>query len=307
MRHIYTFKDYLSEGGNALDNTRPIKQSEVQSTLDSIQDVVFPALNLSGWGTDALLIGSAGKKESDESTSGDLDIGLPMKEFCEMNGVSEDLGLKYAYDMLTRRFPEFRTRWMRGINVVSLSYPIKGDPNLGYVQVDFMPIKDMRWAKFIYHSPDQKKGESKYKSAVRNWLFAAILSTLTDDKEYDEDGNLLGFSGYMLRLGEGLSKIKRSHVGKTGLLKNSVLIKDEERLLTNSPDEFLEFVLGPGIKAKDAETFESVLNIITSPSYKWKDNVEQIIETFKRFLNRVKLQVPDEIKRKEPQNGTTGQ
>lgn len=298
MKHIHTFNDFLFEGGKALDNTRGIKQSEVQATLDSIQDNVFPALGLSSWGTDALLIGSAGKKEADDDTSGDLDVGIPMKEFCEKHGVVDALGLKYVYDILKRAFPEFQIKWMRGLEVVSMSYPIKGDPNLGYVQVDFLPLKDMEWAKFIYHSPDYRKGESKYKSAHRNWLFAAILSALTEDEIKDENGNILGFSGYMMRLNDGLSKIKKTYVGKKKLLKNPVIQPEHEELITRSPKDFLEFVLGSGIQPKDAETFEQVYGIISGPDYKWKDKLPQIKESLVRFLNRVKLQIPDELKKK---------
>lgn len=298
MRHISTFTNFLFEGGNALKSARPIKQSEVQQTLDSIRDVVFPALGISDWGSDALLIGSAGKKESDDATSGDLDIGIPMSEFCEKHGVDQSMGLKYVYDILRRTFPEFELVWMRGIEVVSLSYPIRGNPSNGYVQVDFLPLKDMEWAKFIYHSPDYRKGESQYKSAHRNWLFAAILSVLTEDEQYDGDGNLIGFSGYMMRLNDGLSKVRKSFVGKTKLLKNPISIKDDEQLITRTPADFIEFVCGPGYKPKDVATFESLYHIISGPDYKWSDKLSEIKTTCIKFLNRVKLQIPDELKKK---------
>lgn len=300
MRHLQSFNEFsLFEGGKAIEIARGIKQSEVKATVDSIEETLFPVLGISGWGKDALLIGSAGKKLADEDLSGDLDIGVPIKEFADNQGISEDMALKYLYDTLRKNFPEFQARWMRGVDVVSVGYPIKGDPNLGYVQVDFIPLKDMNWAKFIYHSPNYRKGESSYKSAHRNWLFAAILSTITEDEQHDDKGQLLSFSGYMMRLNDGLSKIKKSFVGKSKLLKNAKNLKDEEQLITRSPEEFIEFILGPGLKQKDVETFEQVWHIMSSPGYKWAEKLPQIKSEYVRFLRRVKLNIPAEIKNDE--------
>lgn len=148
MRHILTYR--LFEGGNALELARPIKQSEVQPTLDALADAIFPALKLEGFDRDCVLIGSAGKKAGPEDESGDIDVGFAVDRFAKAHGVTEDQALKYLYDVLQREFPVFQSRWMRGLEVVSLGYPIGNDPGKGYVQIDFLPIKDMSWARFIH-------------------------------------------------------------------------------------------------------------------------------------------------------------
>jgi len=148
MNHLLSYK--LFEGGNALELARPIKQSEVVGTLETLQDVIFPALGLSGFNIDCMVIGSAGKKKNPDDESGDIDIGFAVDKFAEKHGINEDQALKYLYDTLKREFPIFESRWMRGLEVVSFGYPIANDPGKGYVQIDFIPIRDMTWAKFIH-------------------------------------------------------------------------------------------------------------------------------------------------------------
>lgn len=292
MKHILSYK--LFEGGNALDLVRPIKQSEVPATLAALQDIIFPALGLAGFDADAMLIGSAGKKANEDDESGDIDVGIDIASVSERVGISEDQVLKYIYDCLCRQFPVFQAKWMRGLEVVSFGYPIANDPSLGYVQIDFIPIKDMNWSRFIYHCPNYKKGESKYKSAHRNWLFAAILSTIKEDEKFTEAGDRISYYGYMMRLPDGLSRVKRSYVGLGGFLKKPVKVQEET--ITRDPKAFIDFVLGPGIKPSDCATLEDCARIINMPDYKWADRLPQIKEAYAGFLKRVGLKVPKEIK-----------
>lgn len=292
MRHLITYK--LFEGGNALELARPIKQSEVAGTLETLEEVIFPALGLSGFGDDVMLIGSAGKKKGPDDESGDIDIGFAVDKFAEANGIDPSQALKYLYDKLNREFPVFEAKWMRGLEVVSFGYPIANDPGKGYVQIDFIPLKDMNWAKFIYHSPDYRKDESKYKSAHRNWLFAAIISQVIEDEEFDVDGNKLAYNGYMLKLSDGLSKIRKSYVGKTKLLKNAK--KTEDVPVTKSPAEFVKFLFGDGIKPNDVATFEDAWRKTTDPDFRWADRLDDIKDALIDFLRRVKLPIPAELK-----------
>jgi hypothetical protein len=296
MLHLHSFSEFLFEGGRALESTRPIKQSEVPLTMRAIERTIFPVLGLEDWNKDVLLIGSAGRKLDPEETSGDMDLGVVMDLFAKKHGTSPERGLEYLYLILKTEFPEWEFKWMKGLEVVSLAFPIEGDVKNGYVQVDFLPLKDMEWASFIYYSPDYRKGESKYKSAHRNWLFAAILSAIIEEETFDDAGNKLGFAGYMMRLNDGLSRIRKSFGGKRGLLKNPKMVKDEEKFITRSPKEFVEFLFGPGFVQEDVRTTEQVINIITGADFKWKDKRDEIVSNYKRFLGRVKLEVPSELK-----------
>lgn len=264
--------------------------------MRAIEKTIFPALGLEAWDKDVLLIGSAGKKLDPSETSGDLDLGIVMDLFAKKHGTAPERGLEYLFLLLKTEFPHMQYKWMKGLEVVSLAFPIEGEDDNGYVQVDFLPLKDMEWAKFIYYSPDYRKGESKYKSAHRNWLFAAILSAVIEDITFDDAGNKLGYTGYMMRLNDGLSKIRKSFGGKKGLLKNPKIVKDEEKFITRSPKEFIEFLFGPGYVQEDVRTTEQVINIITGANFKWKDKRDEIVSNYKKFLGRVKLEVPSELK-----------
>lgn len=292
MRHIRTYK--LFEGGNALELSRPIKQSEAAPTIAAIEEIIFPALGLEGFEKDCLLIGSVGKKKDPEDESGDIDIGFAVDKFADAHNIDEDQAIKFLYNTLQKEFPVFESRWLRGLEVVSFGYPIANDPAKGYVQIDFIPIKDMKWAKFIYYSPDYTKDESKYKSAHRNWLFSAIISQIIEDEEFDIDGNKLGYMGYMMRLNDGLSKVKKSFVGKTKLLKNAKKVEDVP--VTKSPEEFVKFLFGDGIKPSDVRTFEDSWSIMMDPAFRWSDRVGNIRLALLKFLKRVKLPIPTEMK-----------
>jgi hypothetical protein len=301
MFHLRTFSEFvLFEGGKALDSVRPIKQSEVPATVKSIEDTLFPVLKLREWNKDVLLIGSAGKKADPEETSGDIDLGIAMDQFFENNalGGSIEDAIGTIYTLVKNAFPEWEIKWMKGLEVISIAFPIGGDIDNGCVQLDLLPLKDMDWAKFIYTSPDYRKNESRYKSAHRNWLFAAVLSAITEDHQFDDAGNKLGFTGYMMRLNDGLSKIKKSYVGKKGLKKTAEIVKGEERLITKSPKEFVQFVFGEKYAPDDVRTFEDAIHIINAPDFKWKDKKEEILENYVRFLNRVKLPIPAEVSAK---------
>jgi hypothetical protein len=293
MRFIKTYK--LFEGGNALHLARPIKQSEVRPTLETIKDVIFPALGLIGFGEDVIQIGSAGKKVDDDDTSGDIDMGIAVDLYAAKNNISPDEVLDHIYATLQKEFPAFESRIMKGLEVVSLGYPIANKPELGYVQLDFIPVRDMTWAKFIYYAPNRRKGESKYKSAHRNWLFCAILSQIIEDEEFDLDGNKLGYRGYMMKLTDGLSKIKKSFIGKTKLLKNPV--KTEDVAITKNPNEFVKFLYGPGVRPNQVKTFEMAYEKMLEPDFKYADRLPAIEKEFKKFLHRVKLDIPKELRK----------
>lgn len=293
MRYLKSYA--LFEGGNAFGTTRPIRQSEVAGTMEAIKDAVLPALGLEGLGVDCMTIGSAGKKKDPDDESGDIDIGFDVAAFSRKHGIDPGMALKYLYDRLNTQFPTMSTKLIRGLEVASIAYPIENDPGKGYVQLDFLPLKDMKWAKFIYHQPDYRKDESKYKSAHRNWLFCAILSQMIEDEEFDVDGERLAYHGYMMRLNDGLSRFRKTHVGKTKRLKNPKIVQDDE--VTRDPNAFVRFLFGKGVRPPHVSTFEDAYALVTSPDYVYADRLRGIEDELVRFLKRVKLPVPDEVRR----------
>jgi hypothetical protein len=281
----------INEGGKAVPGTRSIRQDEVNDTLDHIEEVVFPLLGLSEWSKDAILIGSAGKKSSSSDLSGDIDMGVDINK---MGFGDTEQASAHIYDKIKNL--GYPINYMKGLDLVSVAWPIKGDAVNGMVQLDFIPLEDIKWSKFAYHCPDYRKGESKYKSAHRNWLISAVLASIQDNKEFDGDGDLISFDGYMYRLNKGFYKFKKSFKGKNAKVKNAKIVPGTDKLVSKSPQKFVEFLVGPGYKTKDVETFESLWSIIQKKDFKWSENKEDISKNLIEFLERAKLQIPTEVK-----------
>jgi hypothetical protein len=303
MRNLVKFGDYINlfEGGAAIKDSRRIRESEVPKTLESIKSILFPILGGGEIDKEYLIIGSIGKKKNQSDTSGDIDLGIDKKFLSKSLGVSEDDVLGALYKNLSETLhnklgfvPDLKL--MRGINVLSIGWPIEGDESKGIVQLDLIPIADMEWAKFIFYSPDYRKNESKYKSAHRNWLFQSILSALKEVISKDDAGEIEDFYSYALRLSDGIYKNKKSFRGATKRLKNPKTIKGETSLITRDPDKFVEMMFGSGVNKVDLKSFEDAWKIVSSPDYLHADKKEEIRDNLERYLINGDFDIPTEIK-----------
>lgn len=301
---VFSFSKFVSlnEGGAAIKTSRSIREDEFPATLDSIKSVLLPIFGFDEDSNDYLVIGSIGKKPNPEDVSGDLDLGFEWEKVAKKLGVSgKKETLVALYDILKQELPEKlgfepEMNLMVGLNILSIGWPIKGNPSFGVVQLDLIPLSDLSWAKFAYYSPDYRKGESKYKSAHRNWLFQAILSAMKEVTEEDENGDPLDINTYVFDFSDGLFKTKKTFRGKKGRLKNPVKVDGSPReLVTNNPQEFLNFAMGPGFNPEEVKTFEDLLKAIKSPKFRDKQNRAEIKEEFKRYLERTPLVMPSEI------------
>jgi len=301
---VLSFSKFISlnEGGAAIKTSRSIREDEFPATFDSIKSVLLPIFGFDEDSSDYLVIGSIGKKPNPEDVSGDLDLGFEWEKVAKKLGVSgKKETLAALYDILKQELPEKlgfepEMNLMVGLNILSIGWPIKGNPNFGVVQLDLIPLSDLSWAKFAYYSPDYKKGESKYKSAHRNWLFQSILSAMKDVTAEDETGEPLDIDTYVFDFSDGLFKTKKTFRGKKGRLKNPVKVDGSPReLVTNDPQEFLNFAMGPGFSPEEVKTFEDLLKAIKSPKFRDKQNRSEIKEEFKRYLERTPLVMPAEI------------
>jgi hypothetical protein len=187
---------------------------------------------------------------------------------------------------------------LSGLNILSVAWPIAGDANNGFVQLDLMPLQNMEWAKFIYYSPDYRTDESQWKSAHRNWLLSAALVARREILANDEQGEVLDYRTPALILPSGLYLQTKSFRGKLKpRLKNAQKIPGTEEFITDDPQEFINYALGPGYSENDVKTFEKVLSIMTSPNFKYKEFLPQIKEKFIQLLNRTDLPVPPETEK----------
>lgn len=294
---------FLFEGGAAIKTSRRIKESEFPKTLEHLQNVLFPILGLDPikMGQDYVVIGSIGKKKEADDSSGDLDIGYDNSLVSRNFGIPPKETSSYIYDELKNKLPEIldfdpEINLLKGLNIVSIGWPIEGDVNKGIVQVDLIPISDINWAKFIYYSPNYKIAESKYKSAHRNWLFSAILSAKKRILDRDDSGEVLDFDSPVLILSDGLFWHQKSYRGKIkSRLKNPQKISGSERFITRDPQEFIDFVLGPGYSPEEVKTFEDVWKIVCSPEFELYSELPVIKDKFLEYMKRTGLEVPREL------------
>jgi len=295
----------LNEGGSAIKSSRRIREDEAQSTLDHIESTLFPLLGGGNFDEDFLLIGSIGKKKNPEDDSGDVDLGISKEFLVDQMGSTPENVLVDLEQYLKSELPEFlgfepEMKLMKGLGVLSIGWPIGGEPERGIVQLDLIPLSDMDWARFIYYSPDYRLDESVYKSAHRNWLFQAILSSLKEVESVDDDGNIMDYEGYVLRLSEGIFKSKKSYRGiKKPRLSRPQTIEGTAQFITNDPKEAVELMFGPGIRPDQVKTFEDAWSQVTSLNYVYNDRFPEIMEDFVRYLENAKLPIPSEVQAKQ--------
>lgn len=295
----------LNEGGAAIKSSRRIREDESEKTLNHIQDTLFPLLGGGNFDEDFLLIGSLGKKKNPTDDSGDIDLGISKEFLMDQLGSTSETVLSDLDEFLHENLPQIlgfepEMKLMQGLKVLSIGWPIEGDPSKGIVQLDLIPISDMNWAKFIYYSPDYKKDESAYKSAHRNWLFQAILSALKEVESVDDEGNIMDYEGYVLRLSDGIYKSKKSYRGiKKNRLSKPQTIEGTVKFVTNDPQESINLMFGPGVRPDDVKTFEDAWSLVTSPTFKHKDKLPEIVEDLLRYLEKAKLVIPSEVEAKQ--------
>lgn len=304
-KKVLNFENYklITEGGAAIKSARGIRQDEFIKTLDHIKQFLFPLLEISQREEDEefISIGSLGKKKSESETSGDLDIGYDALAFSQRHSIPLNACSSEVYRILSENLVgtlgyEVEIKHMPGFKIVSVAWPIEGDQSKGLVQVDLIPISSMDWARFIYYSPDYRSDESKYKSAHRNWLLSAILSARINILERDKEGEVLDYDSPVLILSDGLFWHKKSYKGiLKPRLKHSKKIEGSERFITNNPQEFIDFTLGPGYSQEDIKTFEDLFSIITGPDFDLKEKLPEIKQRYIDYMERVKLPIPSEL------------
>ena len=151
-----------------------------------------------------------------------------------------------------------------------------------FLQVDFMFVDNIEYAKFAYHSPDFSKSESKYKGMYASILLQSVIRNIPLDREHFEDGSLKEWKYYSLSQKDGLLLKEKTFIGKRGnRIKSPRLI--DEKLISNDPNEIINIIFGNKEAFNYIYTFEGLLYYICS------DKFNIIFNDFrKEFLERVK-------------------
>ena len=248
-------------------------------------------LGLEGLDKDAALIGSAGKKST---PSGDLDIAVSVDRVAGNNGISMKEALGFLDMML--KGAGYSTSVAFGFQQVSFACPIEGNKKNGYCQADLMLSDSLEWAKFVYYSPDLNKAESKYGGAYRTIMLMSIASLCEREATKVLDtGEIEEYESLVMRLNQGIVKVRKSYKGKKGLLKTPKLMRQFDKFVSNVPEEVTEYLFGEGTKVSDIDTFEKIYALLLSPSFPHQDKVDDILEKYEGALNRAGIPLPSEL------------
>lgn len=292
MKYVKLFEQFILESGNAITNSIPFKQDEIPGTLKWIEKNVFPLIGIDGFGDDAAVIGSAGKKLQDQ-TSGDIDIAVSADKIAGYLDTSLSSVLFDLNNILKKN--HFETLMVPGLNQISIAAPKEGDPKNGYGQVDLMLSRDIKWSAFMYHSPDFTKNESMYKGAYRNiLLMAAIGKSFLEIKDQTDEGEVKEYEAYVIRLNQGVVQVRKSFIGKKGLLKTPKLLKDFDKEITNVPQDVTDLLFN-NVSVNDIMTYEKLRDLINSNKFKFPGKRNDIFNEFKEKLNKSGLPLPADI------------
>jgi hypothetical protein len=209
----------LKEGGNVFKGadgkalTQRINQTDVKPTLAWLEQML-PGLNIQG-----NTLGSTGIKP----TSGDLDVAVDSSQLTKLQLTTrlqqwaQSHGFKPEdYVKQTGAGVHFKT-------------PIAGTPAKGYVQTDFMFLKNIPWSKFVL---GPVPADSQYKGRERNILMNSMAKAL----------------GYKLNQLAGIAD------------------RTTNEIITDDPDQVAKLLLNKSATRDDLASVESILAALEKDS-----------------------------------------
>lgn len=290
MIKLKTIVENLLEGGHAFNDVVPIEQSEVPQTVKNVEKQILNKIGIEKIGTDAIILGSAGKKPQGQ-TSGDIDIGVYADQVAAANNIAVADVPEFVGNMLKKMGYDLAPA--SGFSQVSFPFPIAGREDEA-VQIDFMFSTNLEWTGFIYGSPNLAKGESKYKAVYRNLLYAAAITALDRNVLKTIDDQPAEVERFVLRMNAGVYRVVKSFVGKTGsIVKSGKVLKHLDKLVADTPSDFVKFLFGDQYTPKDVSTFERTYDVIFNKDSKLRDKRSQILDEFLATVDRLNIPVPD--------------
>lgn len=266
MRLIKGFTEFLFEGGKAIHGSRRLSQGEARALIAEVRKKLVPKV-----GTGRVMeMGSAGHKPEGE-TSGDVDLGVEGMDLEKAEKAVRAMGMDCVLN--------------RGLGVLSVAWPLDD----GLAQVDLIPVRHWAWSEFVYAPVDPK--HTAYKSAHRNWLLCAALACRRDEVETGDDGAET-WRAYSMRLNDGLYRVRKTEVGKSGRRVKHAR-KLEEEFVTADPKRLLRIALGDDVRPEDARTFEQCWKAVRLDG---SLDLGEVAKKLREFLKRAGLDLPSEIK-----------
>ena len=293
---ILESEEFVNEGGNAVEESRPLTQAEIDKTYAYVIKNVYPIIGLTE--ATAKPIGSFKKKAADQ-TSGDIDIAVLADQIASTHGITLDQVLDFMEAALSGA--GYHSVKSKGFQQVSIGVPIEGDKKKGIAQIDLMVTDNLDFSTFMYHSPDFTQSESKYKGLYRNILLMNIISnSKRETTKLTDKGEIEEYKSYVLRLNQGVVAVAKSFMGKKGLVKNPTLLKDQDKFISNTPEVITELAFGPDVPPSEIMTFENIWRRTTDPNFIHKDKLEDILKEFNVRILQTKVPIPSECVEKYP-------
>jgi len=210
----------------------------------------------------------------------DIDIVYKASENTKLDLYFKHNKIKTFKDFILFQFSKYETRVVGDL----ISICLKLDNGKKY-QVDINLVDDLKYAQFSYYSDPT----SKYKSLYRNELLFHLAHIISLKKL-----NLYEYSRYWYDLNKGLLFGKISYKGKNGVLKNPRKIWQIP--ITKDPLTIVKILLSNEAKLTDANSFESILDIILSPKFNFDSIIlKEVLELTIKGLKKKKVNIPDEL------------
>jgi hypothetical protein len=237
---------HITEGGNIFKDasnralTQRINQTDVRSTIAWLEQ-------LTGMDLQDATLGSTGRKP----TSGDLDLAVDANEFTKEQMVAQ----LTQWAQTNKLKPEEYVR-KSGISV-HFKTPINGRPDQGYVQTDFMFLKDVPFSKFMLSA----SSDSAYRGQDRNVLMNSMAKSM----------------GYKLNQTAGLQD------------------RATNKIISNDPDAIAKILLNKSATKEDLLSVESIIAALaTDPKKdaKLKDAREHFAREGVPFMEGMQLPPP---------------
>lgn len=138
--------------------------------------------------------------------------------------------------------------YVRKAGEVHLRTPIAGDPNKGFVQTDFMFFPNLDWGQFYYGGAS----DTEYKGMNRAVLWSSMA---------------------------------KHHGLKVG--SNGVFSRATEKLVSQDPDQFAQWVLGRGYNRNNLKSVESIYTALAN-----NPDSDVMLKDFREYLAKQGLKEP---------------
>ena len=116
-----------------------------------------------------------------------------------------------------------------------------------------------------------------------------------EDVKLTDQGEVEEYESYVLRLNQGIVKVRKTFMGKKGLRKNPELLKQFDKFITNTPEAVTEVAFGPNVKPSDIMTFENIWRQFTDSKFIHKDKFDSILKDFADAIKQNKVPLPNEV------------